>query len=132
LRSSRFIKIRTNASHAARGDGGRPPEDFTSPTKSGLLPDRWIGLRIARLTRRMQRLESRTILLLVRMIVTLGHRHRLVAGEVVDLLGWDAELRLLRIDFFPVVAHSVEEENERTISGEHWALRWVTCQLHAS
>jgi len=54
------------------------------------------------------------------MVVTLGHRHRLMAGEVVDLLDGDAEERLLRIDFFPVVADSVEEEIEGDVSGEHW------------
>ena len=41
---------------------------------------------------RIQRLDSRTISLLVRMVVALGHRHRLVAGEVVDLLDGDAEV----------------------------------------
>ena len=56
------------------------------------------------------------------MVVTLGHRHRLVAGEVVDLLHGDAEERLLRIDFFPVVDDSVEEEIASHISGEHWGL----------
>ena len=50
-------------------------------------------LRTTRLTRRIQRLDSRTISLLVRMVVTLGHRHRLVAGEVVDLLDGDAEVQ---------------------------------------
>ena len=45
-----------------------------------------------------------------------------MAGEVVDLLDGDTEERLLRIDFFPVVVDSVEEELERTISGEHWGL----------
>jgi len=45
-----------------------------------------------------------------------------VAGEVVDLLYGDAEERLLRIDFFPVVADSVEEEFEGDILGEHWGL----------
>ena len=54
------------------------------------------------------------------MVVTLGHRHRLMAGGVVDLLYGDAEERLLRIDFFPVVADSVEEEIEGNILGEHW------------
>ena len=56
------------------------------------------------------------------MVVALRHRHRLVAGEVVDLLHGDAEERLLRIDFFPVVTDSVEEEIEGHISGEHWGL----------
>ena len=56
------------------------------------------------------------------MVVTLGHRHRLVAGEVVDLLDGDAEERLLRIDFFPVVADSVEEEVEANILRENWGL----------
>ena len=56
------------------------------------------------------------------MVVALGHRHRLVAGEVVDLLDGDAEERLLRIDFFPVVADSVEEEIEGDILGEYWSL----------
>ena len=60
--------------------------------------------------------------LFVRMVITLGHRHRLMAGEVVDLLDRDAEERLLRIDFFPVVADSVEEEIEGNLSGEHWGL----------
>jgi hypothetical protein len=45
-----------------------------------------------------------------------------MAGEVVDLLDRDAEERLLRIDFFPVVADSVEEEIEGNILGEHWGL----------
>jgi len=56
------------------------------------------------------------------MVIALGHRHRLVPGEVVDLLDGDAEERLLRIDFFPVVADSVEEEIEGNILGEHWGL----------
>ena len=56
------------------------------------------------------------------MIIALGHRHRLVAGEVVDLLDGDAEERLLRIDIFPVVADPVEEEIEGNILGEHWGL----------
>jgi len=51
------------------------------------------------------------------MIVALGHRHRLVAGEVVDLLDGDAGETLLRIDFFPVVLDSVEEEIEGNILG---------------
>jgi hypothetical protein len=56
------------------------------------------------------------------MVVTLGHRHRLMAGEVVDLRIGDAEERLLRIDFFPVATDSVEEEIEVNIGGEHWGL----------
>jgi hypothetical protein len=56
------------------------------------------------------------------MVIALGHRHRLVAGEVVDLLDRDAEERLLRIDFFPVVTASGEEEIEGNILGEHWGL----------
>ena len=63
-------------------------------------PRRRQCLRTARLTRRIQRLDSRTVTLFVRVVVTLGHRHRLVAGEVVDLFDGDAEERLLRIDFF--------------------------------
>ena len=50
-------------------------------------------LRTPGLTRRIQRLDSRTISLFVRMVVTLGHRHRLVAGEVVDLLDRDAKVQ---------------------------------------
>ena len=45
----------------------------------------------ARLTHRIQRLDSRTVTLFVRMVVALGHRHRLVAGEVVDLLDGDTD-----------------------------------------
>jgi hypothetical protein len=52
------------------------------------------------LSRRIQRLDSCTIALFVRMVIALGHRHRLVAGEVVDLRIGDAEERLLRIVFF--------------------------------
>ena len=110
----------TNAPHTARGDGGRPPEDFKK--LSSLPPGRRQRLHTARLTRRIQRLDSCTISLFVRMIVKLGHRHRLMAGEVVDLLDGDAEERLLRIDFFPVVADSVEEEIKGHILGEHWGL----------
>jgi len=51
---------------------------------SSLPPRRRQRLCTTRLTRRIQRLDSRTVALLVRMIVTLGHRHRLVAGEVVN------------------------------------------------
>ena len=58
------------------------------------------SLRADRLTRRIQRLYSRTISLLVSMVVALGHCHRLVAGEVVDLLYGDAEERLLLTNFF--------------------------------
>jgi len=57
-----------------------------------LPPRRRQRLRTARLTRRIQRLDSRTVALLVGMIVTLGHRHRLVAGEIVDLLDGDVEV----------------------------------------
>ena len=46
----------------------------------------------ARLTRRIQRLDSATVALLVCVVVALGHRQRLVAGEVVDLLDGDAEV----------------------------------------
>ena len=56
------------------------------------------------------------------MVIALGHRHRLMAGQVVDLPDGDAEERLLRIDFFPVVADSVEEEIEGNILGENWGL----------
>jgi hypothetical protein len=45
-----------------------------------------------------------------------------MADEVVDLLDRDAERRPLRIDFFPVVADSVEEEIEGNLLGEHWGL----------
>ncbi len=58
-----------------------------------LPPRRRQCLRTTRLTRRIQRLDSRTVSLFVRMVVTLGHRHRLVAGEVVDLLDGDAEVQ---------------------------------------
>ena len=44
-------------------------------------------LRIRSLARLIQRLDSRAVALFISMVVTLGHRHRLVAGEVVDLLG---------------------------------------------
>ena len=64
-----------------------------------LPPRRRQRLCTARLTRRIQRLDSRTISLFVRMVVTLGHHHRLVAGEVVGLLSRDAE-----------VEHSCDEE----------------------
>ena len=63
------------------------------------------------------------------MVVTLGHRHLLMAGEVVDLLDRDAEERLLRIDFFPVVDDSVEEEIDGHISGEHWGLEMGENQI---
>ena len=85
-------------------------------------PRRRQRLRTTRLTRLVQRLDSRTVALFVRMVIALGHRHRLMAGEVVDLLDRDAEERYLRIDFFPVVADSVEEEIDGNIGGEHWGL----------
>ena len=58
-----------------------------------LPPRRRQRLRTAGLTRRIQRLDSRTVALFVRMIVTLGHRHRLVASEVVDSLGGASSLK---------------------------------------
>ena len=58
-----------------------------------LPPCRRQRLRTTRLTRRIQRLDSRTVALFVRMVVALGHRHRLMAGEVVDLLDRDAEIQ---------------------------------------
>ena len=58
-----------------------------------LPPGRRQRLSAAGLTRRIQRLDSRTISLLVRMVVTLGHRHRLVAGKVIDLLDGDSEVQ---------------------------------------
>jgi len=45
-----------------------------------------------------------------------------VAGKVIGLLDGDAEERLLRIDFFAVVANKVEEEIEGNIGGERWGL----------
>ncbi len=50
-------------------------------------------LRTTCLIRRIQRPDRRTVSLFVRMVVTLGHRDRLLAGEVVDLLDGDAEIR---------------------------------------
>ena len=47
----------------------------------------------ARLTSLIQRLDSLSVSLLVSMVITLGHRHRLVAGEVVDLLDRDTEVQ---------------------------------------
>ena len=79
----------TNAPHTARGDGGRPP-GFQG---AKLPPRRRQRLRTARLTRRIQRLYSRTVTFLVRMVIALGHRHRLMAGEVVDLLDRDAMIQ---------------------------------------
>ena len=87
-----------------------------------LPPRRRQRLRTTRLTRCIQRLDSSTVALFVRMVVTLGHRHRLMASKVVDLLDGDVEERLLRIDFFPVVADPVEEELEGDILEEHWGL----------
>ena len=109
-----------NAPHTARGDGGRPPEDLKK--LSLFPPGRRYRLSAARLTCLIQRFDSPSVALLVRVVIALGHRHRLVAGEVVDLLDRDAEERLLRIDFFPVVADSVEEEIEGHILGQHWGL----------
>jgi len=57
-----------------------------------LPPGRRQRFRTARLTRRIQCLDSRTVAFFVRMVVSLGHRHRLMAGEVVDLLDGDAEV----------------------------------------
>ena len=65
-----------------------------------LPPCRRQCLRTPGLTRRIQRLDSSTISLLISMVVALGHRHRLMAGEVVDLLDGDAEEGLLLTDFF--------------------------------
>ena len=45
-----------------------------------------------------------------------------MAGKVIELLDGDAEERLLRIDFFPVITDSVEEEIEGDILGEHWSV----------
>ena len=58
-----------------------------------LPPGRRQRLRTTRLTRRIQRFDSRTISLFVRMVIALGHRHRLAAGEVVDLLYGDAKVK---------------------------------------
>jgi hypothetical protein len=57
-----------------------------------LPPRRRQRLRTTSLTRRIQRLDSRTIALFVRMVIALRHRHRLMAGEVVDLLYGDAKV----------------------------------------
>ena len=43
-------------------------------------------------TRRIPRLDSRTVSLFVRVVIALRHRHRLMAGEVVELLYGDAEV----------------------------------------
>ena len=44
-------------------------------------------------TRRIPRLDSRTKSLFVRMVATPSHRHRLVAGEVIDLLDRDPQIQ---------------------------------------
>ena len=107
---------------------------FRSGQLVHLLPHgRRQRLRTTRLTRRIQRFDSCTVALLVSVVVTLGHRHRLMASGVVDLLDGDVEERLLRIDFFPVVADPVEEELEGDILEEHWGLdmgeKPTTCKL---
>ena len=53
-----------------------------------LPPRRRHRLCFARLARLIQGLNSSSVALLVSMVVSLGHRHRLMAGEVVDLLPW--------------------------------------------
>ena len=58
-------------------------------------PRRRQRLGTTRLTCLIQRLNSPSVALLVSMVVALGHRHRLVAGEVVDLLDGDGDLRLV-------------------------------------
>ena len=52
-----------------------------------LLPGRHQRLHTGRLTRRIQRLDRSAAGFFIRMIVTLGHYHRPVAGEVFDLPG---------------------------------------------
>ena len=47
----------------------------------------------SRLARLVYPLDSPAVALLVRMVVTLCHRHRLVPGEVVDLFDRDAEIQ---------------------------------------
>ena len=57
-----------------------------------LPPGRRQRLSFARLARLVQRLDSLAVALLVGMVVTLCHCHRLMAGKVVDLLYGDAEV----------------------------------------
>jgi hypothetical protein len=49
-------------------------------------PDRLQRRRTTHLARSIQRLDSPTISLLVRMVVTLGHRRRLMANDADDRL----------------------------------------------
>ena len=58
-----------------------------------LPPRRGQRLSFARLARLIQRLDSPAVALLISMLVTLGHRHRLMAGEVVDLLDGDPQIQ---------------------------------------
>jgi len=43
--------------------------------------------------RLVQCLNSPSVALLIRMVIALGHRHRLMAGEVVDLLDRDPQVQ---------------------------------------
>ena len=72
--------------------------EATSQLLRPLPPRRRQRLRTPGLTRHIQRFNSRTVALLVRMVITLGHRHRLMAGEVVDLLDGDAEVEHSRAE----------------------------------
>ncbi len=49
----------------------------------------------ARLTRRIQRLDSATVALLVCVVVALGHRQRLVAGELICLRDGEAKAYII-------------------------------------
>ena len=51
-----------------------------------LHPRRYQRLSFARLARLIQRLDSPAVALLISMVVTLGHRHRLVPIEVIGLV----------------------------------------------
>ncbi len=78
----------------SRAKQGRGAFRFQSGQLVHLLPPcRCQRLRTTRLTRRIQRLDSRTISLFVRMVVTLGHRHRLMAGEVICLRYGEAKVQ---------------------------------------
>ncbi len=77
----------------ARAKQGRGAFRFRSGQLVRLLPPRRRQrLRTTRFARLVQRLDGPAVALLVRMVVALRHRHRLVAGEVVDLLDGDAEV----------------------------------------
>ena len=91
-------------------------------TRLSSLPHRRCQcLSLARITRLVQGLNSPAVGLLVSVVITLGHSHRLVAGEVVDLLDRDSNC-------WRSLDKSIENILHHTLHARVYAF-WPSCHV---